>query len=71
MDLYTLRSLQVSLIIQDDSLDRSITLTGFCGSLTTFSGWQYDVFMSWTNAGSFRRSGLRDVRRRFHQRHPL
>jgi fluoride ion exporter CrcB/FEX len=24
--------------------------TGFCGSLTTFSGWQLDIFKSWLNA---------------------
>ncbi|KAH7104926.1 CrcB-like protein-domain-containing protein [Auriculariales sp. MPI-PUGE-AT-0066] len=23
--------------------------TGFCGSLTTFSGWQLDVFLAWAN----------------------
>ncbi|KAI0268381.1 CrcB-like protein-domain-containing protein [Gloeopeniophorella convolvens] len=35
--------------------------TGFCGSLTTFSGWQLDVFDSWINEGQFHRNGLRDV----------
>ncbi|KAG1752724.1 CrcB-like protein-domain-containing protein [Suillus paluster] len=35
--------------------------TGFCGSLTTFSGWQVDVFDSWVNTGQFHRGGLRDV----------
>ncbi|KAN0131423.1 CrcB-like domain containing protein [Lactarius tabidus] len=35
--------------------------TGFCGSLTTFSGWQLDVFNSWINEGQFHRDGLRDV----------
>ncbi|KAI0068818.1 hypothetical protein BV25DRAFT_1866744 [Artomyces pyxidatus] len=35
--------------------------TGFCGSLTTFSGWQLDVFNSWINEGQFRRDWLRDV----------
>ncbi|KAJ8587424.1 hypothetical protein M405DRAFT_821614 [Rhizopogon salebrosus TDB-379] len=34
--------------------------TGFCGSLTTFSGWQVDVFDSWVNTGQFHRGGLRD-----------
>lgn len=34
--------------------------TGFCGSLTTFSGWQVDVFDSWVNSGQFHRGGLRD-----------
>ncbi|KAL0949493.1 hypothetical protein HGRIS_009547 [Hohenbuehelia grisea] len=34
--------------------------TGFCGSLTTFSGWQLDIFNSWVNAASSRRGGLRD-----------
>ncbi|THV08485.1 hypothetical protein K435DRAFT_642022 [Dendrothele bispora CBS 962.96] len=34
--------------------------TGFCGSLTTFSGWQSDVFNSWINSGGFHRAGLRD-----------
>jgi protein CrcB len=35
--------------------------TGFCGSLTTFSGWQLDVFDSWVNAGQYHRNGLRDL----------
>lgn len=35
---------------------------GFCGSLTTFSGWQLDVFYSWINEGEFHRGWLRDVR---------
>ncbi|KAH7920169.1 hypothetical protein BV22DRAFT_1021730 [Leucogyrophana mollusca] len=35
--------------------------TGFCGSLTTFSGWQVDVFDSWVNTGQFNRNGLRDA----------
>ncbi|KAF7977431.1 hypothetical protein HWV62_3584 [Athelia sp. TMB] len=35
--------------------------TGFCGSLTTFSGWQYDIFESWINEGRYDRAGLRDV----------
>jgi len=35
--------------------------TGFCGSLTTFSGWQYDVFGSWTNSSNAGRNWLRDV----------
>ncbi|KAI9466901.1 CrcB-like protein-domain-containing protein [Lactarius psammicola] len=35
--------------------------TGFCGSLTTFSGWQLDVFYSWINEGQFHRNGLRNV----------
>lgn len=34
---------------------------GFCGSLTTFSGWQLDVFNSWINEGHSHRNGLRDV----------
>lgn len=34
--------------------------TGFCGSLTTFSGWQVDIFNSWVNSGQFSRGGLRD-----------
>ncbi|KAF8812500.1 hypothetical protein BYT27DRAFT_7182945 [Phlegmacium glaucopus] len=34
--------------------------TGFCGSLTTFSSWQLDVFNAWINAGRFKRGGLRD-----------
>ncbi|TFK43473.1 CrcB-like protein-domain-containing protein [Crucibulum laeve] len=34
--------------------------TGFCGSLTTFSSWQFDVFSSWINISDFRRAGLRD-----------
>ncbi|KAH6915364.1 CrcB-like protein-domain-containing protein [Coprinopsis sp. MPI-PUGE-AT-0042] len=32
--------------------------TGFCGSLTTFSGWQLDVFRAWT---SETRSGLHNA----------
>ncbi|KAF6762303.1 CrcB-like protein-domain-containing protein [Ephemerocybe angulata] len=35
--------------------------TGFCGSFTTFSGWQLDIFNSWINASDYRRGGLRDV----------
>ncbi|KAH8999228.1 CrcB-like protein-domain-containing protein [Lactarius akahatsu] len=35
--------------------------TGFCGSLTTFSGWQLDVFYSWINEGQFHRNGLRNA----------
>ncbi|KAF9485297.1 hypothetical protein BDN70DRAFT_871320 [Pholiota conissans] len=34
--------------------------TGFCGSLTTFSSWQLDVFNAWINAGQFNRGGFRD-----------
>ncbi|KAF9268035.1 hypothetical protein L218DRAFT_853602 [Marasmius fiardii PR-910] len=34
--------------------------TGFCGSLTTFSGWQLDVFNSWINASRADRGGFRD-----------
>ncbi|KAG2056363.1 hypothetical protein BDR06DRAFT_952845 [Suillus hirtellus] len=34
--------------------------TGFCGSLTTFSGWQVNIFDSWVNSGQFFRGGLRD-----------
>ncbi|KAG7096887.1 hypothetical protein E1B28_004293 [Marasmius oreades] len=34
--------------------------TGFCGSLTTFSGWQLDVFNSWINAGGGDRGGFQD-----------
>ncbi|KAF8845877.1 hypothetical protein BDN67DRAFT_919546 [Paxillus ammoniavirescens] len=32
--------------------------TGFCGSLTTFSGWQVDMFDSWVNTGQFHRTPL-------------
>lgn len=39
-----------------------IHLKGFCGSLTTFSGWQLDVFNSWVNAGQYHRNGLENVR---------
>lgn len=35
--------------------------TGFCGSFTTFSGWQLDIFNSWINASDYQRGGLRDV----------
>ncbi|KAG9317390.1 CrcB-like protein-domain-containing protein [Chiua virens] len=34
--------------------------SGFCGSLTTFSSWQVDIFNSWVNSGQFHRSGLSD-----------
>ncbi|KAJ8086703.1 Origin recognition complex subunit 2 [Marasmius tenuissimus] len=33
--------------------------TGFCGSLTTFSGWQFDIFDSWINYSGADRGGLR------------
>jgi len=36
-------------------------VTGFCGSLTTFSGWQVDVFDSWVNSGQFHRAGFRNA----------
>lgn len=36
--------------------------TGFCGSLTTFSGWQVDVFDSWVDASHYSRGGLQNVR---------
>lgn len=32
--------------------------TGFCGSLTTFSGWQLDVFLAWANRTDIARSKL-------------
>ncbi|KAK2466260.1 hypothetical protein APHAL10511_001902 [Amanita phalloides] len=32
--------------------------TGFCGSLTTFSSWQFEVWSAWTNADNSRRGGL-------------
>jgi len=35
--------------------------TGFCGSLTTFSGWQLDVFQSWLNVDRDHRDWFRDV----------
>ena len=35
---------------------------GFCGSLTTFSSWQMDVFLSWANSSGAHRDWLRDVR---------
>ncbi|KAK7691059.1 hypothetical protein QCA50_006162 [Cerrena zonata] len=35
--------------------------TGFCGSLTTFSGWQFDVFQSWLNVNEDHRDWFRDV----------
>ncbi|KAF9464491.1 CrcB-like protein-domain-containing protein [Collybia nuda] len=34
--------------------------TGFCGSLTTFSGWELDVFEAWTNTARFHRSGFQN-----------
>lgn len=35
--------------------------TGFCGSLTTFSSWQMDIFDSWLNSGRYPRSGFYDA----------
>ncbi|KAI0638138.1 CrcB-like protein-domain-containing protein [Trametes polyzona] len=35
--------------------------TGFCGSLTTFSGWQMDVFESWINGTASHRDWFRDA----------
>ncbi|KAI5124936.1 hypothetical protein M0805_007363 [Coniferiporia weirii] len=35
--------------------------TGFCGSLTTFSSWQLDVFLAWANTGGAHRDWFRDV----------
>ncbi|KAI0750734.1 CrcB-like protein-domain-containing protein [Daedaleopsis nitida] len=35
--------------------------TGFCGSLTTFSGWQLDVFQSWLNGTASHRDWFRDA----------
>ncbi|KAG8900650.1 hypothetical protein FRB99_005829 [Tulasnella sp. 403] len=38
--------------------------SGFCGSLTTFSSWQLDVFLAWSNKtvpGGFHRVWLYDV----------
>ncbi|KAF9055377.1 hypothetical protein BDZ89DRAFT_1098021 [Hymenopellis radicata] len=35
--------------------------TGFCGSVTTFSGWQLDIFESWLNPHNAPRGALRDV----------
>ncbi|CAL1709925.1 unnamed protein product [Somion occarium] len=35
--------------------------TGFCGSLTTFSGWQLDVFQSWLHVDQEPRDWLRDM----------
>lgn len=34
---------------------------GFCGSLTTFSGWQLDIWSSWVNAEDHLRSGFHSV----------
>lgn len=34
---------------------------GFCGSLTTFSTWQLQVFGAWTNLQQANRSGFADV----------
>ncbi|KAL6309665.1 CrcB-like protein-domain-containing protein [Sparassis latifolia] len=39
----------------------AITTAGFCGSFTTFSGWQLAVFQAWINEGRFHRDWLRDV----------
>jgi len=35
--------------------------TGFCGSFTTFSSWQLQVFQAWINANHYHRDWLRDV----------
>lgn len=35
--------------------------TGFCGSLTTFSSWQLQVFDAWINPSHYHRDWLRDV----------
>ncbi|KAF7344609.1 hypothetical protein MSAN_01943100 [Mycena sanguinolenta] len=35
--------------------------TGFCASLTTFSGWQLDIFKSWLNANNAPRSPLHNA----------
>ncbi|OBZ70465.1 hypothetical protein A0H81_09972 [Grifola frondosa] len=35
--------------------------TGFCGSLTTFSGWQLDVFSSWINSTGAHHDWFRDA----------
>jgi len=35
--------------------------TGFCGSLTTFSGWQLDVFLAWADSQGFQRLWIFDV----------
>ncbi|KAJ6544040.1 major facilitator superfamily domain-containing protein [Mycena capillaripes] len=35
--------------------------TGFCGSLTTFSGWQLDIFKSWLNTNNAPWSPLNNV----------
>ncbi|KAH9899918.1 CrcB-like protein-domain-containing protein [Cubamyces lactineus] len=35
--------------------------TGFCGSLTTFSGWQLDIFTSWINGTGSHRDWFRDA----------
>jgi len=35
--------------------------TGLCGSITTFSSWQLDVFLSWANPGHSHRDWFRDV----------
>lgn len=36
---------------------------GFCGSFTTFSSWQLQVFQAWINADHYHRDWLRDVSR--------
>ena len=43
------------------SYSHSYLLKGFCGSLTTFSSWQLDIFNAWINAGQFNRGGFHDV----------
>ncbi|KAF8913957.1 CrcB-like protein-domain-containing protein [Gymnopilus junonius] len=38
----------------------ALTTGRFCGSLTTFSSWQLQVFQAWINAGQYNRSGFQD-----------
>jgi len=35
--------------------------TGFCGSFTTFSSWQLDTFLAWSNGTGFHRIWIYDV----------
>lgn len=39
----------------------TLRFAGFCGSLTTFSSWQLDVFLSWANTQDAHRDWFRDV----------
>ncbi|KAF8195825.1 hypothetical protein K438DRAFT_1968319 [Mycena galopus ATCC 62051] len=49
--LESLRGANSGFLPRTEGADQQIKAltTGFCGSLTTFSGWQLDIFKSWLN----------------------